>query len=48
MVASIIGGNLEVTEDVGSVEVCVELGHHPLTPVYVTLYTDSASALGMH
>ena len=48
MTVSITGGGRIVREDVGSVEVCVQLDHTPLTPVSVTLTTTSGTALSRH
>ena len=42
---SITGDNQAVREDVGQVEVCIELNHSPLVPVYVTLTTLSGTAM---
>ncbi len=42
---NIVGGNRTVGEDAGQVEVCVELNHSPLVPVFVTLSTESGTAL---
>ena len=42
---SITSGNQTVREDVGQVEVCIELDHSPLVPVYVTLTTLSGTAM---
>ena len=39
-------GNQTVSEDAGSVKVCVELDHSPLVPVSITLSTESGTALG--
>ena len=46
MTASITGGDRVVGEDAGSVEVCVQLDHTPLTPVSVTLTSTSGTAVG--
>ena len=43
---SITNGDQIIQEDVGSVEVCVQLDHTPLTPVSVTLTSTSGTAIG--
>ena len=43
---SITGGNRVVTEDAGSVKVCVALDHSPRVPVSVSISTEDGTALG--
>ena len=41
---NITSGNQVVSEALGEVEVCVELNHSPLVPVFVTLTAVSGTA----
>ena len=46
VIVRLSSGNQTVSEDAGSVKVCVELDHSPLVPVSITLSTESGTALG--